>query len=146
MLDGKLKISSRVNYIKSNINNEPSQWESFDNPYRHLYRLPRNIRTEDASNFEYTDSSGNFRQNYWKPNDNGGQNPYWTINRANLSETLTDRVLGHTSLTYNISDDLNILVRSAIDNSTNSFEKILVHEAELFFTGKPVSASTIPTA
>ena len=123
MLDGKLKISSRVNYIKSNNINEPSQWESFDNPYRHLYRLPRNIRTEDASNFEYTDSSGNSRQNYWKPNDNGGQNPYWTINRANLSETLTDRVLGYTSLTYNISDDLNILVRSAIDNSTNSFEK-----------------------
>ena len=30
--------------------------------------------------------------------------------------------------------------------STNSLEKILVQEAELFFTGNPVSASTIPTA
>ena len=30
--------------------------------------------------------------------------------------------------------------------STNSFAKMLVHEAALFLTGIPVSASTIPTA
>ena len=30
--------------------------------------------------------------------------------------------------------------------STNSFAKIDVHDAELFLTGSPVSASTIPTA
>ena len=75
MLDGKLKLSSRVNYIKSTIDNQLAQWESFDNPLRHAYRLPRNIRTQDAEVFEFVDSSGNVKQNYWKPNDNGGANP-----------------------------------------------------------------------
>jgi len=116
MLDGKLKLSSRVNYIKSTIDNQLAQWESFDNPLRHAYRLPRNIRTQDAEVFEFVDSSGNVKQNYWKPNDNGGANPYWTINR-NLNEVLTDRVLGYTSLTYQINDDLSLLVRSSIDNT-----------------------------
>lgn len=120
-LDGKLKISSRVNYIKSTINNELAQWESFDNPLRHAYRLPRNIRTEDAEIFEYIDSSGNVRQNYWKPNDNGGANPYWTINR-NVNEVLNDRVIGYTSITYDFSDKWSLLVRSAIDGSTNGKE------------------------
>jgi len=116
MLDGKLKLSSRVNYIKSTIDNQLAQWESFDNPLRHAYRLPRNIRTQDAEVFEFVDSSGNVKQNYWKPNDNGGANPYWTINR-NLNEVLTDRVLGYTSLTYQFNDDLSLLVRSSIDNT-----------------------------
>jgi TonB-linked SusC/RagA family outer membrane protein len=117
MLDGKLKLSSRVNYIKSNVDNQLAQWESFDNPLRHAYRLPRNIRSQDAQVFEYVDSSGNVRQNYWKPNDNGGANPYWTINR-NLNEVLTDRVLGYTSLTYQLTDDLSVMARSAIDNAS----------------------------
>lgn len=121
LLDGKLNISSRVNYIKSTINNELAQWESFDNPLRHVYRLPRNIRTEDAEIFEYVDSSGNVRQNYWKPNDNGGANPYWTINR-NINEVLNDRVIGYTSITYDFSDKLSLLVRSAIDSSTRGKE------------------------
>ena len=116
MLDGKLKLSSRVNYIKSTIDNQLAQWESFDNPLRHAYRLPRNIRTQDAEVFEFVDSSGNVKQNYWKPNDNGGANPYWTINR-NLNEVLTDRVLGYTSLTYQFNYDLSLLVRSSIDNT-----------------------------
>ena len=121
MLDGKLKLSSRVNYIKSTVDNQLAQWESFDNPLRHAYRLPRNIRTQDAEIFEYIDSSGNLRQNYWKPNDNGGANPYWTINR-NLREDLTDRVLGYTSLTYQFSDEFSVLVRSAIDNTNATRE------------------------
>ena len=121
MLDGKLKLSSRLNYIKSNVDNQLAQWESFDNPLRHAYRLPRNIRTQDAEIFEYVDSSGNLRQNYWKPNDNGGANPYWTINR-NLNEVITDRVIGYTSLTYQFNDDLNFMARSAIDNSSTSRE------------------------
>ena len=30
---------------------------------------------------EYKDSGGNILQNYWRPGDNGGANPYWTINK-----------------------------------------------------------------
>jgi len=121
MLEGKLRLSARVNYIKSILDNSLSTGESFSNPLRHVYRLPRNIRTQDAEDFEYIDTAGNVKQNYWKPNDNGGANPYWTINR-NLKQDITDRVIAFTSLTYDFSDDLSLLVRSAADNFSTSRE------------------------
>lgn len=115
--DGRLKLSARVNFIKSLVDNSLSTGESFSNPLRHVYRLPRNIRTEDASVFEYVDAEGNLKQNYWKPKDNGGANPYWTINR-NLKEDVSNRVIGYTSLTYSINDNLDLMVRSSVDNFT----------------------------
>ena len=121
MLDGKLKLSAKLNFIKSITDNRVSTGESYDNPLRHLYRMPRNIRTQDASNFEFVDASGNIKQNYWKPNDNGGANPYWTINRNN-STLVSDRVVAYTSLTYEIMDNLNLMVRSSLDNNSTSRE------------------------
>jgi outer membrane receptor protein involved in Fe transport len=67
--------------------------------------------------FEYVDAEGNLKQNYWKPKDNGGANPYWTINR-NLKEDVSNRVIGYTSLTYSINDNVDLMVRSSIDNFT----------------------------
>lgn len=128
LIDSKLKLSSRVNFIKSTINNELPQWENFANPLRHAYRLPRDIRTQDVEIFEYIDPDGNVRQNYWKPLDNGGANPYWTINR-NLNEIIGERLIGYASLTYSISPALSILVRSSIDNSTASRENFFYNDS-----------------
>ncbi|MEC8402253.1 MAG: carboxypeptidase-like regulatory domain-containing protein, partial [Bacteroidota bacterium] len=104
MLDGKLRVSSRINYIKSITDNALPGWESYDNPLRGAYRLPRNVRTADAANFEFTDAAGNNKQNYWKPLDNGNGNPYWVINRNN-NERVDDRVVGFASVEYDIIDD-----------------------------------------
>ena len=122
MLDGKLRVSSRVNYIKSITDNALPGWESYDNPLRGAYRLPRNVRTADAANFEFTDAAGNNKQNYWKPLDNGNGNPYWVINRNN-NERVDDRVVGYASVEYDIIDDLTLLVRSAIDSRSSNNER-----------------------
>ena len=114
LIDDKLELSARVNYIRTDIQNQLDTGEAFSNPWRHAYRLPRNIRTQDVSVFQYTDDGGNVRQNYWDPGNNGGANPYWTINK-NLKDIITNRVLGYVSLTYNFTDDLNLLVRTAVD-------------------------------
>ncbi|MEH6682036.1 MAG: SusC/RagA family TonB-linked outer membrane protein [Sediminicola sp.] len=119
-LNDKFKLSARVNYIRSDIDNEfPAGAEgAFDNPIRYAYQLPRNIRTVDARVFQYTDpSTGSVRQNFWKPLDNGGANPYWTINK-NLSRLENNRVIGYTSLTYNFLPNLNLLVRTAVDQAS----------------------------
>ncbi len=121
IIEGKLDLSARINYIRTNIDNQLDTGESFANPLRHAYRLPRNIRTQDIQVFEYTDASGNVRQNYWDPGNNGGANPYWTINR-NLNEIITNRVLGYLSLTYHFNDNLDLLVRTAVDQSNSSRE------------------------
>ena len=128
LLDEKLKLSSRVNFIKSTVNNQLSTWESFSNPLRHVYRLPRNIRTQDASIFEYVADDGSVRQNYWKPLDNGGANPYWTINR-NLNEIIGDRVIGYASLSYAFSPEITVLVRTSIDNSSSSRENFFYNDS-----------------
>ena len=122
MLDGKLRVSSRINYIKSITDNALPGWESYDNPLRGAYRLPRNVRTADAANFEFTDAAGNNKQNYWKPLDNGNGNPYWVINRNN-NERVDDRVVGFASVEYDIIDDLTLLVRSAIDSRSSNNER-----------------------
>ncbi|MFS4455091.1 SusC/RagA family TonB-linked outer membrane protein [Maribacter sp. 2304DJ31-5] len=121
IIEGKLNLSARINYIRTNIDNQLATGENFANPLRHVYRLPRNIRTQDIEVFEYVDASGNVRQNYWDPGNNGGANPYWTINR-NLNEIINNRVLGYLSLTYNFTDDLSLLARTAVDQRSTSRE------------------------
>ena len=121
MLDGKLRVSSRINYIKSVTNNVLPGWENYDNPLRGVYRIPRSVRTQDASDFEFTDASGNNKQNYWKPLDNGNGNPYWVINRNN-NELVGERIVGFASATYDFTDEISLLVRSSIDNTSSNRE------------------------
>ena len=110
----RLTLDAKLNYIREDIQNGLSQGESFDNPNRHAWRLPPNIRTADIEQFEYTDATGSNRQHYWNPGSNGGANPYWTINR-NQRQTATDRVLGFASLSYKFTDQFSVQVRSSFD-------------------------------
>lgn len=125
LIDNKLVLSAKINYIYTETDNELSTGENFANPWRHAYRLPRNIRTQDVEVFQYVDASGNVRQNYWDPGNNGGANPYWTINK-NLKNIINNRVIGYGSLTYNILDDLSLMVRTSVDQSTN-FQEDRLH-------------------
>lgn len=111
-----LTLDSKINYIRQDIDNQLSQGESFANPMRHAYRLPPNITTDDISRFEYVNSNGLLRQNYFNPGSNGGANPYWTVNR-NLSKNTSDRIVAFTSLNYQPVEGLSILARAAMDRS-----------------------------
>ena len=128
LLDDKLVLSTKINYIRSDLNNALDTGESFTNPWRHAYRLPRNIRTADAREYQYSDAGGNILQNYWKPGDNGGANPYWTINK-NLKDIITNRIIGYMSLKYNFTDNLSLLVRTAVDQSSESREDRLYNNS-----------------
>ncbi len=128
LLDDKLTLSSRINYIRTKVDNELATGEDFSNPLRHVYRLPRNIRTQDVSVFEYTDAGGNVKQNYWDPGNNGGANPYWTINR-NLNEIITNRVIGYLALSYQLTDDLSFLARTSVDQQSGSREDRLYNDS-----------------
>ena len=128
LIEDKLILSTKVNYIRSDLNNLLDTGESFTNPWRHAYRLPRNIRTVDAEQYAYIDAAGNTRQNYWKPGDNGGANPYWTLNK-NLKEIITNRIIGYMSLKYNFADNLSLLVRTAVDQSSESREDRLFNDS-----------------
>jgi TonB-linked SusC/RagA family outer membrane protein len=118
-LTEKLQLDAKLTYIRKDIDNQLAQGESFDNPMRHAYRLPRNIRTQDIERFEYLTPEGVAFQNYWNVGSNGGANPYWTINR-NLKNDITDRIIALASLRYQLTDELSVQARSAIDRSFGS--------------------------
>ncbi|MGF1560393.1 MAG: SusC/RagA family TonB-linked outer membrane protein [Flavobacteriaceae bacterium] len=117
----KLQVDAKLNYIRDNFSNILSTGEGFDNPVRYLFITPRNIRTEDFQNYEFINDQGKLRQHYFLPQFNGGGNPYWTINNIQRPR-IDERVLGMLSLKYQITDDLSILGRSALDRSNRNEE------------------------
>lgn len=130
-LTDRLTLDSKINYIQEDIYNMLSTGESFDNPIRHISRLPRNIRTADIEDFDFINAAGVLRQNYWNPGSNGGANPYWTINR-NLKKNTTDRVIAFSSLRYMLTDDLSVMVRSAVDRSFGSSDTRFYNNSYIF--------------
>ena len=119
LLNDKLKLSSRVNYLRTMLDNELETGRDYANPVRHALRLPRNIRTQDISTFEFVNEDGNLRQNYWNPGSNGGANPYWTANR-NLNQSIINRIIGYAMLTYQFTPNLSLMGRTAVDQSVGT--------------------------
>lgn len=127
-LSDKLTLDSRLTYMRRIIENALPTGENFANPVRHIYRIPRNIRTEDMRQFEYTDVNDNNRQHFWNPGSNGGANPYWTMYR-NLDESRRERVLTMGSLRYEIMDGLSAMVRAAYDGANGQNETIRYNDS-----------------
>jgi len=121
-LTDKLSVDSKINYIRDDFTNVLSTGEGFDNPLRYLYKIPRNIRTQDFADFDFINEEGKLRQHYFLPRFNGGGNPYWTINRVQRPR-LDERVLALLSLKYQITDDLSIQARSTMDRTSRSEEQ-----------------------
>jgi TonB-linked SusC/RagA family outer membrane protein len=133
-LTDRLTLDSKINYIKQDIDNQLTQGENYSNPTRHILRLPRNIRTEDISNFEFVNEAGLLRQNYFNPGSNGGANPYWAANR-NLRRNTLDRIIAFTSLNYELAEGLNVLARAALDRSTGDSEEKLWADSYIIAQG-----------
>ena len=115
----RFNLDGKLNYIRSDLENRLDTGESFSNPIRHAYRLPRNVSTQDAEEFEYFTDSQQRRQHYWVPGSNGGANPYWTLNR-NLRTGTDDRVILLTSASYELIDGLKLMVRGSYDGNAGS--------------------------
>jgi TonB-linked SusC/RagA family outer membrane protein len=120
-ISDKFTVDAKLNLVKENYENVFYTGEGFENPMRYLYILPRNIRTVDLQHYTFLNPAGQIRQHYYKYNDNGSGNPYWT--RYNVEHpVLNDRVIGMLSLKYEIIKGLSIMGRSAIDESFNRWE------------------------
>ena len=112
----RLTLDTKVNYIRRDIDNIVSTGDGYQNEVRALYKMPANIRTEDASDYEFTDPNGVNKQHFWQPNLNAPSNPYWALHNI-TNDQLEERVIGLISLKYAITDNFSILARSAIDRT-----------------------------
>lgn len=111
----------KATYLNQDIANRQGVGGGSDNPNLGIYRVPTNITPEDLLNFDYITGSGFLRQNYWNPGATAAANPYWAKNR-NLADEERNRLTGFASLTYKISNALNVMLRSGVDRYTDNGE------------------------
>ncbi len=117
-ISDRLSLDTRLTYMQQKIDNRVSTGEGFTNPMRNAYRIPRSIHSAHLQDFEYIDDAGINRQHYFNPGSNGGNNPYWVLNRIQSVDN-RERVLALASLRYEFSDALSLMVRASFDGSTN---------------------------
>jgi len=123
-LSKRLKLDTKVDYMQQVVNDNLVEDINNFNPSKQIYMMPRNIRTEDAKNYTYTNAAGLLLQNFWTPGSTLGLNPYFLINRAsNISPK--QRTIGMASLTYDIAKDLKFMARASFDKVTSSNEEKL---------------------
>lgn len=118
-----LTLDSKLSYMKQkNDNTNATGDNQYFNPYRNLYRIPRNISHEQYSDFEYQTIEGLTRQNFWNPGSTSGKNPYWIMNRL-LNFGDQERVMGLLSLNANLTENLSLLVRTSYDGGRSQLER-----------------------
>ena len=120
-LGEKFTLDSKLTLIKQDFENVFSTGEGFNNPMRYLFVLPRNIRSEDLQHYSFVNTAGQVRQHYWRWNDNGTGNAYWTRHKV-LQPNQRQRMISMVSLKYQILEGLSISGKSAIDASWSQNE------------------------
>ena len=121
-LSNRIQLDTKIEYIHQNYTGGFT-----GNSYGsvgQIYSVPRNIQSEQMEKFEYESPEGLMLQNYWRPGSIVSKNPYWTLHR-DVSENAQDRVIGMTSLSYQFSNALKLMVRASLDGrSENGSHKL----------------------
>ncbi|TAN13376.1 MAG: SusC/RagA family TonB-linked outer membrane protein [Chitinophagaceae bacterium] len=123
-LSDRFSLDSKLEYTKEKINGVLRQSTNNFNPIQQIYNIPRNVRTQDAKDYEFLGPNGVMQQDFWAPGfSSTAENPYWVLYR-NLYSQNVDRITGLASLTYNFSSDLNLMGRVSYDgiNETDKQE------------------------
>ncbi|MBD0402710.1 SusC/RagA family TonB-linked outer membrane protein [Flammeovirga sp. EKP202] len=106
-LSEKIKVDARLNYTNQKANNRLVMGSSVNSYMSMLIGMPSTISHHWLK--DYKDDLG--RPIGYTNND---QNPYWYIHERKNEDEL-NRVVGMTSVTYNVTEDLKILARTGID-------------------------------
>lgn len=132
-LTPKLSADAKVSYVSQKVENRPSMSGWGDNVMLNLVSMPRNTDMDELSN--YYDADGNVR----RPVTSYGNNPYYTVNEM-YNEDTRNRVYGVTSLNYNVTDWLKVMLRGGTDYTV---QKIFSYtKADHPFNGSVVNDHT----
>lgn len=140
-LTEKLSFDAKITYFWQKATNYIRSDEDFSNVNRQIVRLPSNIDIDYArSHVGFTNDNGEFKQNYWHPNSNGGENPFWVkYNVTNYFEA--NSVKGLASLTYKILPSLSVMFRQGLNRTTNNqdekryFDTYVIANSGYYFVG-----------
>lgn len=124
-LNDRMKLDVGASYIIQNDNNMTNQG-AYSNPIVPVYLFPRSDDFSLIKVFERWDPARKIKTMYW-PQGEGDlrmQNPYWIAYR-NLRTNDKKRYMLSASLSYDITDWLNIAGRVRVDNSSTKYEQKL---------------------
>ncbi len=124
-LNDRMKLDVGASYIIQNDRNMTNQG-AYSNPIVPVYLFPRGDDFSLIKVFERWDPARKIKTMYW-PQGEGDlrmQNPYWIAYR-NLRTNYKKRYMLSASLSYDITDWLNISGRVRVDNSSTKYEQKL---------------------
>lgn len=144
----RLKLRAGVSYAEETVKNRYATGY-YLNPLTGLYLFPRNGATPANDYTQGIQPFSYFKQNYLIPDQYTGQetqnwfvegdhmqsNPYWVMNRQ-PQEDKTTRWLANVAVSYALSDDFGLDVRSGYDYADKSFEQ------RYYAGGNPVNIGT----
>ena len=121
VLNDKLHVSALAMYIRVNEQNMTSGG-LYHNPLVPLYLMSPGDNLYAYTVYERYNTARNFPTQYWSANELSMQNPFWTINR-NMFQTQKNRFLLGGSLTYDITDWINVQGRVRTDHNATIAEQ-----------------------
>lgn len=124
-LNDRMKLDVGASYIIQNDRNMTNQG-AYSNPIVPVYLFPRGDDFSLIKSFERWDPARKIKTMFW-PQGEGDlrmQNPYWIAYR-NLRTNSKKRYMLSASLSYDITDWLNIAGRVRVDNSSTKYEQKL---------------------
>ncbi len=115
-LNNKLRVDVNMNYINSGSDNRASYGAKNDDAIMKIFLyMPRNVNVASLRNY-WKEGSGNQIQHspIYNPNGSRLNNPFF-VAYENLNGNNRDRVYGNVKFTYDILDNLKLMVRSGRD-------------------------------
>ena len=108
----KLKTDVKLNYVNQQIDNRPRLGD-MGIPIE-AYVMPRDMDRSELEDYETLDpTTGQPQRKYWS-GSSIYDNPYWSTNRTSVNE-VRDRITALGSVTYQLTDWLNIMGRYSFD-------------------------------
>ncbi len=135
----KLKIDTKITYLIQEHKNRPSGGEEASNAYSDAIRLPTSLPLASIrDSFELIQNGGKAVNNFGTGNSLNNNtiigNPWWMVNRIQLSEK-RNRVIGLVQADYEIVKDLKIIGRLGLDKYTDTRDRRV-------FGGSPTGLSS----
>ncbi|MCB0631736.1 MAG: SusC/RagA family TonB-linked outer membrane protein [Saprospiraceae bacterium] len=110
-LSDRLRVSSKVNYIRSESDNRPVNGYGTESVMYLFIWWGQNVSTESLKEYWQRGLEGFQQFNY---NYNYHDNPYFNM-YENTNALSKDRIIGNLSATYDITDDLSLMMRGGTD-------------------------------
>lgn len=138
-LSDRLHLDTKVQFMQQNISDPIVEDINNFNQTKQIYMIPRSISTEDAMNYSFSDVAGVIRQNFWNAGSTLGLNPYFLLNRQS-NDSERERAILMSSLSYNFTDNLKLMVRGAYDVINTDEESKISYD---FYSRAPLGRYTV---